>query len=443
MHIKKNGLRFSVIILFFICCLFAFTVKLVLIQAFRSSYLARLAEKQHNQLIELEPIRGTIYDRMGRPLALNVSVYSLFANPKTMTEAERQKTILYLPKLLNLDQSVLEDRLSKNKFFVWIKRKISLDVAEKIKDLKIPGLHLINESKRFYPNASLAAHVIGFAGIDNVGLEGLELKFDKDLKGESGWSQVLRDARQRPLMLEKNYIPPRDGFNLNLTIDETIQYISERALDKGFEKNHALAASVIVMDVKTGEILAFANRPTYNLTNPGDVNVESRTNRAVSYVFEPGSVFKIVTASAALEQKAVVETDKIFCENGQYRVANHILHDHGKHGWLTFQQVIEQSSNIGTTKVAQKLGPEIIYQYAHKFRFGMPTGIDLHGEVRGMLKPTSQWSKTSIGAITIGQEVTVTPLQLIGSITAIANDSVYMRALYVQHMKDNVSQIMY
>lgn len=441
MQVKKNGLRFSCIILFFLGCLVFFAVKLVLIQVFRSSHLANLAEKQHNQLIELEPVRGTIYDRKLRPLAVNVSIYSIFANPKMMSDVDKIKAIHELPSILGIDSKTLEDRLYRKKYFVWIKRKVSNELVERIKDLDIRGLHFINESKRFYPNNSLAAHVIGFAGIDNNGLEGLELMWDKELKGESGWSQVIRDARQRPLMIEKSYIPPRDGYNIILTIDETIQYITERAMERAFQKHNAMSASVIVMDVKTGEILALANRPTYNLSDPAKSQLESRTNRAVSYVYEPGSVFKIVTASAALQENAFKETDKIYCENGQYRVANHILHDHEKHGTLTFQEVIEQSSNIGTTKIAQKLGPDLVYKYGHKFRFGMLTGIDIHGEVVGVLKSPKQWSKTTIGAIPIGHEVTVTPLQLVCAISAIANNGVFMKPHIVKSIQDSSGQI--
>ncbi len=441
MSIRKYSVRFSLVFLFLVTCLVAFVVKLFLIQVFRSSHLAHLADKQHSQLIELEPIRGTIYDRKLRPLAINIPVFSLFANPRTMTDHDKDLAAQYLSPLIHVDQQNIRDNLNKDKYFVWLQRKLPMELIEKIKGLKLKGLGLINESKRFYPNGSLASHVIGFAGIDNHGLEGLELLYEKNLKGESGWSQILRDARQRQLSIEKSYIPPRDGFHVVLTIDETIQYLAERALEKAFIKHHAKSASIIVMDVKTGEILALANRPTYDLAHASSSPAENRTNRAICYVYEPGSVFKIVTASAALEEKAFVETDKIYCENGEYRVANHVLHDHERHGTLTFRGVIEQSSNIGTTKIAQKLGPAIIYKYAQKFRFGMTTGIDLQGEVQGVLKAPSRWSKTTIGAIPIGHEVTVTPIQLVAALNAIANDGIYMRPYIVKYIKDSHDQI--
>jgi len=228
-----------------------------------------------------------------------------------------------------------------------------------------------------------------------------------------------------------------------LTIDETIQYIAERALDRMYKKYDCKGASIIVMNPRTGEILAFANRPTYNLEEVSKSTPESRTDRAIVFTFEPGSVFKIVTASAALQERVVSEGSMINCEHGAYRVANHILHDHEPLGTITFKQVIEQSSNIGTTKVAQRLGAQRMYNYAHHFRFGIRTGIDLPGEALGILKPVSKWSKTSIGAIPIGQEVTVTPIQLMGAISAIANDGIYMRPFVVKYIKDAHGEIIY
>ena len=441
MHIRKRSFRFGSIFLFLIFCLLFFSAKLIFIQFFRSAHLAALAEKQHNQYIKLEPIRGTIYDRQLRPLAVNVPVYSLFANPRRMKAEYKANAIKHLPGLLSLEEKFVRGRLARDKFFVWIARKIPINIVDQIKALKIRGLDFIRESKRYYPNKHLAAHVLGFAGVDNQGLEGLELRFDKELRGEAGWSQILRDARQRELLIEKSFLPPKDGFSLVLTIDETIQYIAERALDRAFIEHNALGATIIVMDPKTGEILALANRPTYNLEEFSKSPVANRTNRALAYVYEPGSVFKIVAASAALEEDLFKEEDKIFCENGAYRVGNHILHDHHPHGTLSFQGVIEQSSNIGTTKIAQEMGADTFYNYARRFRFGISTGIELFGEVPGYLKDPSRWSKTSIGALPIGQEVTVTPLQLVCAISVIANDGVYMKPFVVKYIKDNKDEL--
>ncbi|MBF0490251.1 MAG: penicillin-binding protein, partial [Candidatus Omnitrophica bacterium] len=411
-------------------------------QIFHSSFLANLAQKQHEHLITIEPKRGTIYDRNLRPMAINLPVYSVFANARIIhLHHNEEEVVSVLSKALNISSKEISSKIEKNKYFVWLKRKVSQEVYQQIKDLKIAGIGFVKESKRFYPNQSLAAHLIGFAGMDNNGLDGLERDYDKFLKGKEGHSVVLRDARQRQLMLEKDYIAPVEGLDIVLTIDETIQFIAERALDRMYQKYNAKGASIIVMDPSTGEILAFANRPTYDLENVAKSTPESRTNRAIVYTYEPGSVFKIVTASAALQENVIQETDLINCQHGSYVVGGHVLHDHEPLGTITFQQVIEQSSNIGTTKVAQRLGPQRVYNYAHHFRFGMRTGIDLPGEALGNLKPVSRWSKTSIGAIPIGQEVTVTAVQLLGAISAIANNGVYMRPFVVKYVKDVHDQI--
>ncbi|MFH1360076.1 MAG: penicillin-binding transpeptidase domain-containing protein [Candidatus Omnitrophota bacterium] len=441
MHIRKHSLRFSLIFLTFFVLLLVFTVKLLFIQIFSSSFLANIAKKQHDHLIELEPKRGGIYDRHRRPLALNVTAYSLYAKPRMMTLQDKEKAIDELSRLLHLKESYLNDRLDRNKYFIWLARKLSPDDMQKIKDLQLHGLDFLKESKRFYPNQSLGMHVLGFVGMDHHGLEALELLFDRQLKGESGWSQIIRDAKHRELLIEKKFIPAKDGFDLVLTIDETIQYIAERALEKAFKKHNAKGASIILMNPKTGEILAMANQPSFDGNKAYESPSDAHRNRALVDMYEPGSVFKIVTAAAALEEKIFNEKDKIFCENGEYRVANHILHDYHPYGTLTFSEVFEQSSNIGVTKIAQKLGPAIVYKYASLFRFGQLTGINLPGEIGGILKKPSQWSKTTIGAFPIGQEVTVTALQLVCAIATIANDGIYMKPFVVKYIQDQKGEI--
>ncbi len=441
MFLRKYPLRFAFIfIILFVG--FAYSIGfLIFIQIFRAQYLSNLAQRQHEHSMVLEPRRGTIYDRNMRALAVNLPVYSVYANARAMRQHDEEDVVQKLSGIFNIDPQLIRAKLDKNKYFVWIRRKVPEDLYRRTKALKLPGINFIKESKRFYPNQSLAAHLIGFAGMDNNGLDGLERDYDKYLKGQPGHSIILRDARSKELMFDKGYSAPQDGFNVVLTIDETIQYIAERALDRMFKKYNCKGASIIVMNPKTGEILAFANRPTYNLEEVSQSTPESRTNRAIVFTYEPGSVFKIVTASAALQENVIRETDLINCEHGAYRVANHILHDHEPLGTITFKQVIEQSSNIGTTKVAQKLGANRVYNYAHHFRFGIKTGIDLPGEASGILKPVSRWSKTSIGAVPIGQEVTVTPVQLLGAISAIANDGIYMRPYVVKYVKDSRGEI--
>ncbi len=436
MFFQRHPSRAGFIFILIFLCLAVFIFKLSLIQIFRSADLVDKAQKQHNHFVELEPKRGTIYDRNMHSLASNVVVYSLYADPKSMSSEQKAVAAKMIAPVMGISSESIAKKLEKEKNFVWLARKINTESYDKLKVKKIEGIGFVKESKRFYPNGFLAAHVIGFANIDNIGLQGVEYEYDHLLRGQKGMAQFLRDARQRDLMIEKDFVAPKDGNDVVLTIDETIQFIAENALEKAFRKHNARAASIIVLDPKTGEVLAFANRPTFNPGQPDATSVESRTNRAVAFVFEPGSVFKVVAASAALEEEAFKEEDVIFCENGKYRVANHILGDAHPKGNLTFRQVIEQSSNIGTTKVAQRLGPAKIYEYAKRFRVGIKTDIGMIGEVGGTLRPVSQWSKTSIGAVPIGQEVTVTAIQLAMIIAAIANDGIYMRPYYVKYIKD-------
>jgi len=440
-YFPKKSLRF--ISLFIVCLLFfiLFAVKLVLLQVFRSSYLTKVADKQQNHVIPLDPRRGTIYDRKMRPLAVDVAAFSLYADPRMMGKAGIEKATNALPSILGVSKSFVSERLSRDKNFVWLVRKLPVEKADEIKKLKIKGLNFVKESRRRYPGQRLAAHLLGFAGMDDNGLEGLEMKYNHVLAGHPGVAQMLRDARQQDLLIEQMLIQPQDGFDLVLTIDENIQYFAEEALEKGFARHRPQNASLIIIDPKTGEILALANRPTYDLNEFGASREDQRKNHAVADMYEPGSVFKIVAASAALEKGAFQETDKIFCENGEYRVANHILHDHQRHGTLTFREVIEQSSNIGVTKIAQKLGGEPIYDFAIRLGFAKKTNIDIPGEVSGSLKPTRFWSKTSIGAVPIGHEVGVTTIQLVCAMSAIANDGVLMQPFVVKEVRDQKGEV--
>lgn len=439
MFIKKSQNRLRAVISFLLLVLLFFSIKLILIQIFRSNHLRKIAEKQHNLFLELEPERGIIYDRNKRPLSTNLPAQSLYAVPSKIKN--KNELAARLAGITGIDKSFFIERLNRKKSFIWLTRKLSGWQYQEIKKMNIDGLGFRRETKRHYPNAELASQIIGFAGLDNLGLEGIELHYDKYLKGKLGWCMVLRDAKQRGIMLEKEFIPPQDGYDIVLTIDETIQFIAERALDESFRRHNARGASIIVMNPKTGEILALANRPTFDLNNFDNSIAESHRNRAICDFYEPGSVFKIVTASAALEENKVQETDKFFCENGSYKVGNHILHDYRPHGTLTFKEVIMQSSNIGVTKVAQILGPELVYKYAKLFGFGSLTGIDLPGEVVGQNKSPEKWSKTSIGAVPIGQEVCVTAIQLVTAMSAIANDGVQMRPFVIKRIQDKKGEL--
>ena len=427
---------FFLFVLFLLFC----AARLFFIQIFRSNYLAAIAKKQHNLFVELEPRRGTIYDSNFKPLAVNVQMDSLFASPNEIPDKDRETAIRKLSSILNLNISHLREKLNRKKYFVWVARKITPEQSTEIKKLNIRGLDFIKESKRCYPNGYLASHVLGFAGLDNNGLEGLELYYDSYLKGEAGWALFLRDARQNKLDLWEKMVLPKNGYDLVLTIDEVIQFIAERELDKAYRLYHAKGASIVVIDPHTGAVLAWANRPTLDLNEYGSADKDVRRNRLITDMFEPGSVFKIVTASAALEENKVNEGVKIFCENGAYKISSHILHDHKPHGWLTFREVIEQSSNIGTSKVAQMLGNELLYKYIRLFGFGSKLGIDLPGEVSGIARPPRYWSKISIATIPMGQEVGVTTLQLVNEISIIANGGQLMKPYIVKEIRDKYGE---
>jgi len=440
-YISNYRRRIEAVFLSFLIFLILCIARLFFIQFCRSNYLADIAKKQHNLFVELEPLRGAIYDINLKPQAINLSVDSLYASPNEIKDKDKEAIIRQLPPILNVDQAYLRDRLYRKKSFIWLARKITPEQSQAIRRLNIKGLGFLKESKRSYPNSYLSSHVIGFAGLDNTGLEGIEIYYDKYLKGEAGWALFLRDARQKKLDLWEKMVLPKDGYGLVLTIDEVIQYIAERELDKAFKTYHAKGASIIVTNPHTGAILALANRPTFDLNNYTNASKDQIRDRAICDLFEPGSVFKIVTASAALEEKKVNEEDKFFCENGSYRVATHTLHDHRPHGWLTFREVIEQSSNIGTTKVAQSLGGILLYRYIKLFGFGSKLGIDLPGETPGMTKEPRLWSKISIAAIPIGQEVGVTALQLVTAISVIANGGQLMKPYIVQEVRDKQGEI--
>lgn len=439
MYIRNYHRRFNAVFLIFLILFLFCVARLCFIQFFRSDYLASLAKKQHNLFIELEPRRGKIFDANFHPLAFNVAADSLYGSPNEIPEKDKPGLIDKLAGILELDYAYLRDKLSRKKSFVWLARKITPEQTQAIRALKIKGLDFIKESKRSYPNSYLLSHIVGFAGLDNAGLDGIELNYDRYLKGEPGWALFLRDARQKKLDILENMILPKDGFNVVLTIDDVIQFIAERELDKVYKAAHAKGASIVIMNPHTGAILAMANRPTFDLNEYRQAQKESMRNRAIADMFEPGSVFKIVIASAVIEEGKVSEEQKFFCENGSYKIAGHILHDHTSHGVLSFREVIEQSSNIGTCKIAQILGQDSLYKYVKKFGFGDKSGIDLLGEISGSIKNPSFWSKTSITAVPMGQEVGVTALQLTAAISAIANGGNLMKPYIVKEIKDKMN----
>ena len=409
--------------------------RLLSIQVINRQDYSTLADSQHQLTLTLAPQRGIIYDRMMKMMALSLRVSSVYAEPRVIVDKER--TARLLAAALQVDESLLQQRLAKDNAFMWVKRRVTTAAVDAVTQLNLPGVGLLDESKRFYPNSRLAAHVLGFAGVDEMGLEGLERYYDAFLQGTPGRRVLLRDAKQRMLpAFEYEYTPAVDGNNLVLTIDQVIQHIVEEEIDRALPLNHAQAAMVVVMDPFTGDIYALVSRPGYDLNRLAQSDEDSRRNRVICDFFEPGSTFKIVTASAALEEQIVRLDEKFFCENGAYRVGNHTLHDHKPHGNLTFVEVIEKSSNIGTVKIAQRLGSERLAAYVEKFGFGQLTGIDVPGETSGMVSPLSQWSKLSITAIPMGQEIGVTALQMARALAVIANGGRLVRPRVVSTITD-------
>jgi len=430
-----NKSRLHVILLIFILAFSVLASRLTYIQFIKYNSFKEKAANQYSFLLTLEPQRGNIYDRNMRALACNLKANSLYATPPHVAGKERAAS--RLSEALNIDENKILERLRKKKAFIWVKRKLSPEEVKKVEALNIRGLDYAEESKRFYPNGSLASHILGFVDIDNKGLESIELLYDKYLRGEVGWKAIKRDAKGRELVSETTKsLPPSNGYNVVLTLDEMIQHIAEKALDRAYSKYKAKGATVIVMDPNNGHILALANRPTFDPIRIGASKIAWRRNRAVADYFEPGSAFKIVTASAALNEDKVNFEDTFFCENGSWNVRGHLLHDHKPHGKLTFKQVIEKSSNIGTTKVAIKVGENNLYKYIKLFGFGYPTRVDLPGEVSGLLKPPSKWSRFTISSIPMGQEVAVTAIQMACAISAIANGGTYYRPMIVREIRD-------
>ena len=431
--------RVTLVVTGFVLIAVTLWVRLLWLQILCPDHWVSIARRQHAQVLELQPVRGAILDRNLKPLALSLRLTSVFADPRHI---KKPGVIAHrLAPLLDQPAEKITTQLSlKNRGFVWLARKIPNSTAAQIRALKCGGIHLVMESQRFYPNGQLASHLIGFAGVDTQGLEGLELVCDRVLRGEPGWRWLARDARQRAVgAWDMAVVKPRDGLEVVLTVDRTIQYFAEKALDHVYRDYRAKGAAILVMDPKTGEILALANRPTFDPNQFSEATPEDRRNRVVTDLFEPGSVFKVVTAAVALGTKSVRPEDTFYCENGAYSVAGRILHDHTAHGTLTFQDVIAQSSNIGVAKIAMQLGPAALYNGIRAFGFGELTGIELAGELPGRVKHPSEWSRPSITTIPMGHEVTVNAVQLAQMISAVANGGVLVRPWMIREIRDPVS----
>jgi len=395
------------------------SLKIFYLQIFKSSFFQSLAQNQHYRLLHLEGKRGTIFDRKGRTLAIDISSYSIFVDPLLISDKEQTAAIL--SSKLDLDKEVLLTKFAKQNRFAWLKRRISWKEKEEIKALKLEGIGFIREGKRFYPQDNLGSSAIGITDIDNEGLEGVEIAYNNYLGGKDGLVRVLQDSASREIILSSQIITPREGADLVLTIDAQIQYWSEIYLEEAIEKFKAKQGSVVVMNALNGEILGLANFPSFNPNDLGQVTSSDMRNRAISDMFEPGSVFKVITLLTAINEDKFSNEDKFYCEKGLYKIPGTVLHDWKPYAELTFEEVFMKSSNIGVAKIIEELGPEPFFATIKLLGFGRLTGIDLPGEVKGSIKPLNRWSKTSKYIIPIGQEIGVNLLQLVCTFAVIVN----------------------
>jgi cell division protein FtsI (penicillin-binding protein 3) len=381
-------------------------------------------ERHHTQTsVDLDG-RGAILDRTGAVLAMNIRGGACFADPRKIGPVEESARLL--SEVLHEPIAAIKAKLTQPKRFVWLARRLDPETVERLKALRRPGISVIADVKRFYPEECLAAHVLGVVGDDQQGLSGVELVADRWLRGRS-MPFLFRQWSLSPMKTitagHADLIP----HSVILTIDRTLQTIVEQELAIQMKRSRPKGGTVIVQDPYTGEILAMASSPAFNPNlwgsplSPADNGPERLKNPAVEHTFEPGSTFKIVPAAAAIEEKRVALTDTFFCENGSWDIAGRTIHDHEKEGWLTFVQVIGRSSNIGTAKVGRRIGRDPLYRYARAFGFGMPTGCGLPGDGAGILRPPRQWHQSSLETISFGQEVAVTPLQMVNAYSAIAN----------------------
>jgi cell division protein FtsI (penicillin-binding protein 3) len=397
-------------------------IRLVALQVLDYGDFTQRAARQQQRSIDVSPARGNIYDRNGNELAMTVSVDSIFAVPSEVADIHSASAIL--GRVLKSEAEEIENRMRGSHSFSWVARKVDSSSSARVRALNLKGIYFHKESKRFYPKGELAAQVLGYVGLDDEGLGGVEREFDSKLTGKPGKMLISMDAKRRWFGREEK--SPEPGENVVLTLDEKIQYIAEHELAKAIAETHAKAGTIIAQNPHTGEILALANAPGFNPNAFNTADPALRKNRAVSDIYEPGSTFKIVTLAAALEERITNPEEVIDCQMGSITVNGRLIHDHKPYGALTVSQVLENSSDVGAIKIALRLGDERFDRYIRAFGFGSQTGIELPGETRGLTKPASRWSKISIGAISMGQEIGVSPMQLISMASTIANDGVFV-----------------
>jgi cell division protein FtsI (penicillin-binding protein 3) len=406
------------------------------LQVVKKDQLVKLAERQHQKIVPLTPGRGAIYDRNNAPLAVSVEMDSCYAEPRNIDNIP--EAALKLAPVLGMTRELLEKKLTGSKGFTWLQRRITPDLVQKIRALDIEGIGFVKESKRFYPNAEMAGHVIGFTGLDPEGLEGIELKYDATILGNTGYLVTERDALGRDIAMKGAVVKSASrGHSVTLTLDKNIQYLAEKELAAAVESSRAKGGMALVMEPQTGRVLAMANYPLFNPNSYFKYQPGVLRNRNITDSFEPGSTFKVFLIAAALEEKAISPADSFNCEGGSYSIGGRTIHDTHKYGRLSVAEVLKYSSNIGAAKIGGRLGQERLYNYLRAFGFGSRSGIDLPGEASGYLRDRKQWFAVDLATISFGQGVSTTALQLAAAVSAIANGGTLMKPYLVEKVTDD------
>lgn len=403
------------------------------LQVSSHEHYAERSRNQHKRSVKLPPSRAPILDRNGAELSISVMVPSVYADPREVKDAHGAAAALC--PILGVERDVLAERLSAQKHFVWLKRRVGPETASTVREMEIDGIFVTKESKRFYPNRRLASHVLGFAGYDSVGLEGIELEFNDELIGASQVMSGLRDAMGRLILSEGlQETSPSYENSVVLSIDKAIQTIAEEELRATAQLFEAHSGMVVVVDPSTGEVLAIANYPDFDPNHYGDCTAAQRRNRALTDRFEPGSTMKIFTMAAALASGRIKPSDVVFCENGRYTIDDLVIHDAHRDGWLTPLQVLQRSSNIGAAKLASLLGKRQLYRYLSRFGFGTPTGVPFPGETAGFLRHYSRWYPVDLASISFGHGISVSGLQLAMALSAVANGGRLLEPILVKRV---------
>jgi cell division protein FtsI (penicillin-binding protein 3) len=429
-----RGRRFIVLCVL-LCGFGAVLFRLVTLQVLQAAELTVRADRQHQKTVSLEGARGTIVDRHGKMLAMNMDVPSVFGIPTALDSPA--KAARHLAPVLHVRTDELERKLRQDRNFVWLARKLDPEQGRQLERMPLEGIGVVMEGRRFYPKGPLLSHVLGFAGMDGEGLEGIERRYESQLHGEKQVTVLQRDALGRTVFPKgPSEQGPAPGHSLVLTIDEVVQYITERELEDAVARTQAKAGTMIVLDPQSGAVLALAVSPRFDPNAIASLAPDRWRNRALTDAYEPGSTMKAIVAAAAIEEQVMKPGTMVFGENGRMTVANTVIHDHDKLGWMTFAQVIQKSSNIGAAKTGMVLGEQRLYRYLQAFGFGQRTDIDLPGEAAGLVKHPRDWGRRSVASISMGQEIGVTPIQMVSAIGAVANGGVLMKPYVVSEVRD-------